>query len=438
MIAQQVLRTADRVVGAFGLLDRDLDGAGLLDFAQQRCRLDGFGDDAVAAPLRVLLQSYSREASLSLVGRAAARWDIQRFLSNLARMAEEEAARPGIRDEPIEAPIFVTGLPRSGTTFLYRLLAEDAGHRVPRTWETIHPYPDPGPKPRRDPRPARVARNLRTFARLAPEFPSLHPFSATSPQECTEITAHLFRSLRFDTTHHVPSYRSWLDREGHVEAYRFHRRFLQHLQAQDRVGREDVVPRRWVLKAPEHVFALNALLQAYPDARLVFVHRDPLKVLPSVARLTEVLRAPFTRRVDRVDIGRQVVGDWLAGATRMVEASGSLPDSTRVMHIQYSDLVARPLEVVGEIYRGFDFSLSTTASQRITRLVEREPRGGYGQNQYSFEQYGLDPAQERRQFQPYVEHFRVTLEHEAGPRTPGPARRPARPFAPAHGVAPTA
>lgn len=165
----------------------------------------------------------------------------------------------------------------------------------------------------------------------------------------------------------------------------------------------------------------------------MFVHRDPLKVLPSVARLTEVLRAPFTRRVDRAD-----VGDWLAGAARMVEASGSLPDSTRVMRVHYSDLVARPLEVVGEIYRGFDFSLSTTTAQRIARLVEREPRGGYGLNQYSFEQYGLDPAQERKRFQPYVEHFRVALEHEAGPRTAGPARRPVRPLAPAHGIAPTA
>ena len=100
MIAQQVLRTADRVAGAFSLLDRDLDGAGLLDFAQRRCRLHGFGDDAVTAPLQVLLQSYSREASLSLVGRAAARWDVQQFLSNLARMAEEEAARPAYATSP--------------------------------------------------------------------------------------------------------------------------------------------------------------------------------------------------------------------------------------------------------------------------------------------------------------------------------------------------
>ena len=422
MIPQHALQTADRVAGALGLLDRDLDGAGLLEFAERRCRLHGFGGAAAAAPLRVLLQAYSREASLSLVGRAAARWDVQRFLSNLARMAEEEEARPGIRDEPVAAPVFVTGLPRSGTMFLYRLLAEDGGHRVPRMWETIHPYPDPGPAPSRDPRPARVARKLRTFARLAPEFRSLHPLGATSPQECTEITAHLFRSLRFDTTHHVPSYRAWLDQEGHAEAYRFHRRFLQHLQAQDPAGRNGAAPRRWVLKAPEHVFALDALLGAYPDARLVFVHRDPLKVLPSVARLTDVLRAPFTRRLDRAAIGRQVADDWLAGAARMMGAGRSLPAGMRVVHVHHQALTARPLETVAEVYRGLGLELSATTAQRIARLVEREPGGGYGQNHYSFEQYGLDPAAERRRFQPYVEHFRVAPEYEG--RAGAPARAP--------------
>ena len=441
MIQQRVLRTADRVASAFGLLDRDLDGAGILDLAQRRCCLDGFDAATVTEPLRVLLQAYSQEAELSLVGRAAARWDIMRFLSNLARMAEEEAARPALRDEPVTAPIFVTGLPRSGTTFLYRLLAEDGGHRVPLMWETIQPYPDPGPPPRRDPRPARVARNLRAFARLAPEFPSLHPFSATAPQECTEITAHLFRSMRFDTTHHVPSYRSWLDRAGHADAYRFHRRFLQHLQAQDRAGHDGAAPRRWVLKAPEHVFALDALLQAYPDAHLVFVHRDPLKVLPSVARLTEVLRAPFARRIDRAAIGRRVTGDWLAGAARMVEASRSLPGRTRVVHVHYRDLVSRPLETVAGVYRGLGLSLSKTAAQRVARLVEREPQGGYGQDQHRFADYGLDPAQQRQRFQPYVEHFRVEAEYEAGAATPEPARHPAarvRTSAPAGKAAPVA
>ena len=138
------------------------------------------------------------------------------------------------------------------------------------------------------------------FERLAPEFRGLHPLDATSPQECSEITAHVFRSLRFDTTYRIPTYRAGWTRAGHLPAYRFHRRFLQHLQHQARHSGG----RRWVVKCPDHLFALDAIRSVYPDARLVFVHRDPVKVLLSVAKLTEVVRRPFTRRIDPAEIGR--------------------------------------------------------------------------------------------------------------------------------------
>src|SRR5262249_41365936 len=160
-------------------------------------------------------------------------------------------------------------------------------NRAPAVWETIFPWPN---ERRRDRRADTVARQLKTFEWLAPEFRALHPLDATSPQECSEITAHVFRSLRFDTNYRVPSYRDCLDSDvgRHLPAYRFHHRFLRHLQYQD--GRQS----RWVLKCPEHVFALRSIREVYPDARLIFVHRDPVKVLLSVARLTEVLRRPFT------------------------------------------------------------------------------------------------------------------------------------------------
>src|SRR5208337_341980 len=145
---------------------------------------------------------------------------------------------------------------------------------------------------------------------LAPAFQALHPLEAISPQECSEITAHVFRSLRFDTNYHIPSYRAWLDADpvGHLPAYQFHRRFLQHLQHQ---AGPRASPPRWVLKCPDHLFALEAIRAVYPDARLVFVHRDPVKVLLSVARLTEVLRRPFTRDLDPRTIGRDESARWL-------------------------------------------------------------------------------------------------------------------------------
>ena len=137
-------------------------------------------------------------------------------------------------------------------------------NQVPRVWQTIYPYPDLTRPTGTDRRRQRVDRQLLFFSFLSPEFRRMHPIDADSPQECSEITSHVFTSLRFDTTYTVPNYRNWLDKNGHVDAYRFHKRFLQHLQyqAHRRV--------RWVLKCPDHIFALEAIRFVYPDARLVW------------------------------------------------------------------------------------------------------------------------------------------------------------------------
>ena len=197
-----VLTIADGVADALGLLRRPLQVEPLLALARRRTGLDEFGDDLFIDPLRRFLSACTDEASLSLVGRMATRWDVVRFLTNLLRFRDAEARDPGVLRQPIERPIFITGLPRSGTTFLHRLLLEDPDNRAPRVWQTIYPYP---PRRGRDVRTAHVARQLRAFERLAPEFRGLHPLDATSPQECSEITAHVFRSLRFDTTYRIPA-----------------------------------------------------------------------------------------------------------------------------------------------------------------------------------------------------------------------------------------
>ena len=309
-VHSSVLNIADGVADALGILRRPLDADALLAVAQRRSGLRDFGDTSFIDPLRRLLISCAEEASLSLVGRMATRWDVLRFLTNLLRFQDAERRDPGILDQEIRQPIFITGLPRSGTTFLHRLLMEDPDNRAPLVWQTIYPYPLSKPaRGGRDARPSRVARQLRAFERLAPEFRGLHPLDATSPQECSEITAHVFRSLRFDTTYRIPTYRSWLDADSHLPAYAFHKRFLQHLQHQGDGG-------RWVVKCPDHLFALDAIRTVYPDARLVFVHRDPVKVLLSVAKLTEVLRRPFTRRLNPTRdrrAGERPVAAWHAG-----------------------------------------------------------------------------------------------------------------------------
>jgi hypothetical protein len=402
------LAVADTVSAATGLLDRKLSADELIEQARRATGLSEFGDVRFHEPLQLFLDSAVSESDLSLVGRAATRWDVIRFLSNLLRMRQAEIETPAIAEQRIMRPIFIAGLPRSGTTFLHSLLMQDRACMIPRVWQAIHPYPDrAGPRGEPAHRIAAVDRQLRAFARLAPEFQSLHPLDARSPQECSEITAHVFQSLRFDTTYHVPSYRAWLDRTGHLEAYRFHRRFLQHLQQQN-----DSAGRTWVLKCPDHVFALDAIRTVYPDARIVFVHRDPLKVLASVARLTEVLRRPFMRRLNPGQIGPHEAGRWLSGAERMIEIDQAWPFAAPVLHIQYLDLVGDPLGTVTDLYRHFGLDLSSETGSAIDHRVRDKPNGGYGAHEYRFEDHGLDPLEQRTHFAHYVRHFGITMESE--------------------------
>ena len=305
-------------------------------------------------------------------------------------------------------PIFITGLPRSGTTFLHRLMMADPRNRAPLVWQTIEPYPDLGTRPGApDRRIARVARQLRMFEFLAPEFRGLHPLDATSPQECSEINAHVFRSMRFDSNYHIPSYRAWLDAdiERHLPAYRFHKRFLQHLQNLD----PEAGP-QWVLKCPEHLFALRAIKAVYPDARMIFVHRDPVKVLLSVAKLTEVLRRPFSRRMDRKLIGRDESARWLDGTRRMMENGNDagLPES--VCHVHHIDLVTDPVLTVEQVYRHFGIDVPEETASAMGQYVLERPNGGYGPRDYRFEDHGLDAAEERAKFRPYMLRFGIAPE----------------------------
>jgi hypothetical protein len=401
----RLLQGIDHTVDGLGLFEQSLRSEALIELAQRRAGRGDFGDWSFREPLEVLLRAYREEAQLTAFGRFGVRWDTLRYLCNLLRLRQEEENDAAILDEKIARPIFILGLPRSGTTFLHNLLAQDSGNRVPRCWETIHPYPlQRRSRDGIDRRERMVSRQFSSFRRLAPELPSLHPLEANAAQECVEITGHVMRSMRFDTTHYVPSYAQWLDEAGHDESYRFHKRFLQHLQHQKGPG-------QWVLKSPDHIFAFDALLKNFPDARFVFVHRDPLDVLASVAKLTEILRQPFARTVDRLQIGRQVSDRWALGARLLIEASENLAASPeRVVHVSYRTLVREPIEVVAAIYYRFGLALSTKEESRMRDFLATHPNGGYGRNSYRLNDYGLSRETEQSRYRDYVSHFQVVLK----------------------------
>ena len=382
-----------------------LDEKTLLDKACAQTGLEDFGDDSFREALRVLLRAYETEAQLSFVGRICVHGDLVRLLNNRLRLLADRQRHPAIAAEVIHRPLFITGLPRSGTTFLHALLAQDPAHRAPQVWEVMHPSPPPEQSSyATDPRIAATARQLKWLDLLMPDFKKVHMIGARLPQECIAITSHAFRSYSFETMSAVHSYRIWHDGQDKRPEYEFHRQFLQHLQWR-------CPGQRWVLKAPGHLLALEALLQVYPDAGIVMTHRDPLKVLASCASFTEVLRSAFSDRVDKVAMARQVQQRWAEGAELAVkhrQTQGNGPQ--QVFDVHYVELLQDPMSMVRRIYAYFDLELTGAAATAMERFLLSNPKNKGGVHHYDLEEYGLNPEEERRRFQFYLDFFGIEPE----------------------------
>jgi hypothetical protein len=382
-----------------------LDETALLNKACAQTGLDDFGDDSFREALGVLLRSYETEAQLSFVGRICVHSDLVRLLNNRLRLVADRRRHPGIAAEVIRRPLFITGLPRSGTTFLHALLAQDPAHRAPQVWEVMHPSPPPEQASyATDPRITTTARQLKWLDFLMPDFNKVHLIGARLPQECIAITSHAFRSYTFETLSTVDSYRVWHDSQDKRPEYEFHRQFLQHLQWR-------CPGQRWVLKAPGHLLALEGLLQVYPDAGIVLTHRDPLKVLASCASFTEVLRHGFSDQVDKVAMARQVQQRWTEGARLAVKFRQHQGNSHRqLLDVHYLELLRDPMAMVRRIYEFFGLELTGEAETAMEGFLLANPQNKGGVHRYSLEEFGLNPETERRRFQFYLDFFGIEPE----------------------------
>ncbi|RMH09972.1 MAG: sulfotransferase, partial [Nitrospirae bacterium] len=214
-----------------GLSYVELNEEILCDRACAETGLHDFGDDAFREPLRILLRAYRTEAKLTFIGKLGAWHDTLRLLKNRLLLIEDRKRYPAIAKQEIRKPIFIVGLPRTGSTLLHNLFAQDPANRVPWTWEVMFPSPPPGQtRVEEDPRIAQTDTLLRRFDSLAPTFKTIHPMQANWPTECVGILSHTFASSQFQSTYHIPSYQQWWLSENARAAYEFHYRFLQHLQ----------------------------------------------------------------------------------------------------------------------------------------------------------------------------------------------------------------
>lgn len=383
-----------------------LDPAELAQTARDQSGLDDFGEDTWREGLDRLLAALDAEAELSELGRAVVEGEVVTYLTSRLGVVAERSRLPEIASAPIVAPIVIVGQGRTGTSILHDLLAQDPGHRVPRTWEVDRPCPPPQTATyASDPRIAEVDATLDGVDHVLPGFRAMHPMGAELAQECVRITALDFRSMIFPTQYHVPSYARWLLHEAAmVPAYRWHRVFLQHLQSQHPAP-------RWVLKSPGHIWSLGALLAEYPDALLVQTHRDPLRIVASIGSLVARLRSLASDDTSIPVAAREFADYILDGLDRSITArENGTVSADRVVDVQFGAFMADPFATIHSVYERLGFALSTEAEAAMRKFLAAHPQDKYGGHRYTFAATGLDEVELRARSRRYQDYFDVPSE----------------------------
>jgi hypothetical protein len=380
-----------------------------MDDAQRETGLNDFGEPDLKPALTMLLKSLNEDVKFSEFGRRAFHSRIHMHLCNRLRLAEDRKRFPAIAKQRIDKPIFITGLPRSGSSFLLEVMAQDPTNRVPSTWEILQPSPPPeATSYHNDPRIEIVQRLLAEQGFNDPDLLATHPFGATLPEECSFIVEQAFIAGNYSGFVNATQYGAWLaTKADHGMAYAFHRRFLQHLQS--RYGAD-----RWVLKAPPHMFHLQALLNEYPDARVIVTHRDLMKVLPSIASMATALNYVFSEpnTVDPIAIGKKVVTLLTHGVRHTMDTRDRLAMPQQFFDVRYANLRNDPVTTVEQIYAHFDIPFSDAAREAMTRYVEHEgkARHGHGRHRYALSDYGFTEADIERDFGAYIERYAIPRE----------------------------
>lgn len=378
-----------------------LDADKLIEQACELAGSDDFGDhDGWRENLDRLLDDLIGEADLSPLGVEIAAADVILPLRNRLQITAWRNQNPEITDERIERPIFILGQPRTGTTILYDLLTQDPSLRAPLTWEVDNPFPVPQPETYdTDPRIDQTQAQLEMTEQLMPGFMKFHPMSARGGQECVRMTAGTFCSMIYTVQYRLPNYHRWLMHEAdHAPAYRYHRKYLQHLQSG--------VSGEWLLKSPAHVWTLDALLAEYPDAILVQTHRDPLVVISSISALAAHLQKLASDGASVQRAAGQCADETLLGLDRMLTWSAG---QDRIINVQFADFMRDPFATIAAIYQRIGRELTPEAERRMRAHLAANPGDGGG-GRYTWADTGLDAAEWREKVRPYQERFDVPSE----------------------------
>ena len=352
------------------------------------------GDEDYIEPLEILINSLNKHNKFNRFGTIAFNHQLKNRLK-MRRMLNELHLNNNF-DEPAD-PVFVIGLPRSGTSLLFNLLSLDVAHRSPMYWEIMHLMPLTKTKAARQKREFKTNAELKLAKTIIPKLRAIHTIRASTPEECQQIATMNIRSFVYMCMADVPEYIEYLKNTSFDSVFRWHKRFYQALELNGK-------PIRWLLKDPSHIGHIPQILKEYPNAKFIHIHRDPVESVGSFCSLTKNVRLAFSKKVDTHNIGETVIDFWNHNLTKGMLDRKSLANN-QIVDIQYSEFVKNPLELIKNTYMQLNFDMNIETENKIQNYLLKDKEVKKSQHTYSLNEYGLNESIIKSQFKDYMLNF---------------------------------
>ena len=373
----------------------------LRETASRAVKLDDWGEHQFEIALDSFCTAINNDKRMHFAGKTFTRKGILMWLEERLRIQDTLTQIPQIIGKPVRHPILIPGEPRSGTTFLHRLLALDPQFRAPRSWELYFPTPPPNPATDADdPRISRTKKLYRTVYKTCPGMNVAHPMEALLPEECWHLLDRSFVRPLLTLYNDIPDYTEWLlsrSPADSAEDYRYYKTQLQILQWH-------YAEPRWILKSPVHGLFLGAFHAVFPDLTCIHCHRDPAEVLPSLCSLVAARQSAFYDPIDFRRLRDNVLHLFKTQLHRVIEAREHIGND-RFFDLSFKVLMKAPLVTVSDLYRRLGLELTPGVISRMHDFIAAQKSGDHTRHRYTLEQFGFDRAKIERSFAPYRERF---------------------------------
>ena len=352
------------------------------------------GDEDYIEPLEILINSLNKHNKFNRFGKIAFNHQLKNRLK--MRTMLNELHLNNNFDEPAD-PVFVIGLPRSGTSLLFNLLSLDVAHRSPMYWEIMHLMPLTKTKAARQRREFKTNTELKLAKTIIPKLRAIHTIRATTPEECQQIATMNIRSFVYMCMADVPEYIEYLKNTSFDSVFKWHKNFYQALELSGK-------PQRWLLKDPSHIGHLPEILKTYPNAKFIHIHRDPIESVGSFCSLTKNVRLAFSKKISTHGIGETVIDFWNHNLEKGMSDRKSLSNN-QIVDIQYSEFIKNPLDHIKNTYMQLNFDMNIATENKIQNYLIKDKQISKPSHKYSLDEYGLNEKIIKSEFRDYMLNY---------------------------------